>query len=574
VKLLITCRACGASASCTCAFAPDGLVATCKVCADQKVPLDIQMELFSPMPDSQLISKQFHFVWIGDNPIPQKNLDWMATWPRLNPDWKATLWATNVAAQDHAKGFGLDVQPLPPLVNQWAYENISKWVSGRATIAAQSDIVRMDIVAQFGGVYLDTDVEAFKPLGNCLDNVRLFYADEFGPCQPNYFYGSVANHPALWNAVRGVKPRLLASTQTVEGQEDKIPKPLNALDACGPNYLAPKLRESPECVIFDSVLFSPLWARADATTVSEWPAVSIANHHFDGFWYSQNKEPAKPAHTQGAFTNISGKREPTKEPLYPSPWPKIGLVIGTYNRPAHVHLGLESARRFLPHVPVLVVHDGPGESGRLGPLCSGYGVGVTLAQTKERLGHRRGDWNVFAHGLDWAKKNGLDLLVKISNRRVPLYNWTGELSRLAFAAQYPTYSSVDLNIGWGFRTDYLAMHVASWLPMQARITAFAGAPDDGNPQATSHVEYKMHGLAREVHHLTRCEKNARLEEFEGGLYRGDSFGFWFLGGTSRVEADPSCLWHGADSPARFAEQASEWGLKKPDRSGYEAEDFS
>ena len=263
-------------------------------------PIEFSGETLPPS-EPQLIPKILHFVWIGEKSLAQKNRDWLASWVRFNPDYRVILWASHPAIHEGAVE-KLEVRALPPLINDWAFHNIEKWITGRATIAAQSDIVRLELVARMGGVYLDTDVECLAPIGDLLRGVRLFYADEFDAAPGNYCFGAVPNHPALWTTVRELTSHLLSKTAPTPGGKKAVP--FNALAAAGPHYVAPKLRAHSDCVIFPSILFSPLWARGDAASVANYPPVSIANHHFQGTWYDQTKQSVNEVYTQGFTLNV------------------------------------------------------------------------------------------------------------------------------------------------------------------------------------------------------------------------------------------------------------------------------
>jgi mannosyltransferase OCH1-like enzyme len=177
---------------------------------------------------------------------------------------------------------GFEVKPLPPLVNRKFYDGIEQWVTGRATLAARSDVVRYELVARYGGVYLDTDVECFQNIDEVLRDVRLFVADEWGPSVGNYLFGATANHPALWTAVRELGPHLSGHKTA-----------LNAVQATGPAYLNSRLRQYRDLVIFPHMLFNPLCAYDDPEQVTHWPPCSLANHHYDGKWYYRVKnEPS------------------------------------------------------------------------------------------------------------------------------------------------------------------------------------------------------------------------------------------------------------------------------------------
>jgi mannosyltransferase OCH1-like enzyme len=314
--ILNTCTQCGFTAKCGCVFERvDGKI-VCKKClakakgeelaADLKVEMESQMkELYNAKPIEfevlQRIPRMLHFVWVGTNRMNSDNRKWIRTWLNLNPEYRAILWASHPSIHQGILD-GLEIRDLPPMINQWAFDNISKWVKGRATIASQSDIVRMEVIAQYGGIYIDTDVEAIQPLGNILRGVNLFYADEFGPAHGNYLFGAVPNHPATWTAVRELVPWLLNHTKSENGK--RLAMPFGALEATGPSYLAPKLRNHADCVIYPSILFNPLWARGDSSNAPQWPTISIANHHYQGTWYEQTKQIVSESRSNGFYLEV------------------------------------------------------------------------------------------------------------------------------------------------------------------------------------------------------------------------------------------------------------------------------
>ena len=229
------------------------------------------------------IPLQFHWVWLGSDPLPEKDQAWMRSWRTYHPQWSFNLWAEHpeTVAALHLPDF--HIRPLPPLVNRRFYDGIEQWVTGKAVLAARSDIVRYEIVAAQGGVYLDTDVECFGEVSQLMENVNLFVADEWGPSVGNYMFGATPNHPALWTVVRELGPHLTSHKEAI-----------NAVVATGPAYLNPRLRQHPDLVIFPHMLFNPLCAYDDPDQVRNWPACSLANHHYDGKWYTREKNKSLP----------------------------------------------------------------------------------------------------------------------------------------------------------------------------------------------------------------------------------------------------------------------------------------
>lgn len=245
--------------------------------------------------------------------------------------------------------------------------------------------------------------------------------------------------------------------------------------------------------------------------------------------------------------------DPLVGPLFRTT-PKIGLVIGTYGSPAYVHLHLEARRRFYPHVPVLVHDDASPEGERLAALCEDYGVDFEC--NGERSGHSRGDLSVFIGGLRWASLNGIDLMVKMSRRFIPLDDWTESLSALAVESQYVTYSSWTETWGFGFRTECLGIAVRPWfdLGLQDHLVAKYLSGSD------LLMEVFMHDLAR--HAAARNCAQARSYDERVGQRPSSRNGYavWDYLGFDRMSLSSRFLWHNATPPYLYFELAERWGL--------------
>lgn len=91
-----------------------------------------------------MIPKIIHYCWFGGTPLPQDVILCIESWKKFCPDYEIKRWdETNY---DYQK-------------NQYmadAYKE-KKW-------AFVSDYCRLDVVHEYGGIYLDTDVELLKSL--------------------------------------------------------------------------------------------------------------------------------------------------------------------------------------------------------------------------------------------------------------------------------------------------------------------------------------------------------------------------------------------------------------------------
>lgn len=97
-----------------------------------------------------MIPHIIHYVWIGGAPLPELAERCIASWRKYMPDWQMMRWNET----------SFDIAAAPLYVRQ-AYE--------ARKFAFVSDYVRLWALEQYGGVYLDTDVEvlrSYEPLLN------------------------------------------------------------------------------------------------------------------------------------------------------------------------------------------------------------------------------------------------------------------------------------------------------------------------------------------------------------------------------------------------------------------------
>ena len=97
------------------------------------------------------IPKIIHYCWFGGNPLPPLAKKCIRSWKKFCPDYKLMQW--------NEENFDLSRAPL--YVRQ-AYE-AKKW-------AFVTDYVRLYAMTQFGGIYMDTDVEVIRPLDRFLSH--------------------------------------------------------------------------------------------------------------------------------------------------------------------------------------------------------------------------------------------------------------------------------------------------------------------------------------------------------------------------------------------------------------------
>lgn len=144
------------------------------------------------------IPKIIHYCWFGDKQIPKQNRIWMESWKKFCPDYQIIEW--NESNYDVSKN----------LYMRQAYEK-RKW-------AFVSDYARLDIIEQYGGVYLDTDVELLKNIDILLKNEAFCGFENKKYVAFGLGFGAVKNHELineLKNDYKG-RPFVFKSGETNE----------------------------------------------------------------------------------------------------------------------------------------------------------------------------------------------------------------------------------------------------------------------------------------------------------------------------------------------------------------------
>ena len=102
-----------------------------------------------------MIPKKIHYCWFGKNPKTKLAEKCIKSWETLCPDYEIIEWNED----------NYDLSAAPLYVRQ-AYE-AKKW-------AFVTDYVRLQVVYEQGGIYMDVDVELEKPLDLLLTHSAYF----------------------------------------------------------------------------------------------------------------------------------------------------------------------------------------------------------------------------------------------------------------------------------------------------------------------------------------------------------------------------------------------------------------
>ncbi len=167
-------------------------------------------DLYDKNKDLQLIKqnemkipKVIHFIWLGPNPFPKESLDNVKSWVDHHPDWTFNFWTDRR-------------RPLPNkkmelhLISDFDFTTLKYCFEESDNYAEKSDLLRYELLYKEGGLYVDHDVECFKPFTPFHGNFDLYCGLE--PPHEAILSSSVS----VCNNVIGVRPGHPVVKKTIE----------------------------------------------------------------------------------------------------------------------------------------------------------------------------------------------------------------------------------------------------------------------------------------------------------------------------------------------------------------------
>jgi hypothetical protein len=125
-----------------------------------------------------MIPKIIHACWLGSAPMPEVYKNYVEGWKKLNPDFEVKLWT-----DEDFKEYYDDSAFVRDALAKKKYGFLA-------------DYFRFTVLLKFGGVYIDTDVEMFKPIGEFM-NSKMFMGYIFDTSIGTALIGSEPNNPII-----------------------------------------------------------------------------------------------------------------------------------------------------------------------------------------------------------------------------------------------------------------------------------------------------------------------------------------------------------------------------------------
>jgi len=210
--------------------------------------------------DSSSIPKRFHFIWLGRRAISKVDRACIMSWKRHNPSWNITLWCDHT---HHYEGLFDEIIQIDfkKLINARRFELSHSY-------ATKSNIIRLEIIYQQGGVYVDTDFFCNAPISPLLEGYSAFAAEQDDQFINNAIFGASAFHPSIKLAIESLEEITLSSNHCEE-------------ISTGPFLFTELYRGSHLLKIFDRSLFYPMNYRGE---YKKCDYDSLATHLWANTW--------------------------------------------------------------------------------------------------------------------------------------------------------------------------------------------------------------------------------------------------------------------------------------------------
>ena len=197
------------------------------------------------------IPKVIHYCWLSGEPYPELVQKCMESWKKFLPDYQFVLW---------------NRKKIKECTNSWIETAVAKkkW-------AFAADYIRLYALYNYGGIYLDCDVEVIKPFDDLLN-------------QP-YFMGRESHKNVIEAAVMGSEPHQAWMKDALDWycakrfDVTRLNDPVIAI----PVIIKKALVSFPNVKIFAADYFSPKDNRTGKVRITP---NTYTIHHFDGNWFS------------------------------------------------------------------------------------------------------------------------------------------------------------------------------------------------------------------------------------------------------------------------------------------------
>ena len=206
-----------------------------------------------------MIPKRIHYCWFGEKEKPELVQKCIESWGRTMPDYEIVEW--------NESNFDKDMFEY----TRQAYS--------KKQYSFVSDVARLFIIYNYGGIYLDTDVETIKRYDSFLGYEAFFGMESDGLINTGIGFGAKKK-------CKVVKKMLDSYTNiefVVDGKCDLTPCPIRNSEIMTNEGFRLKndLEKHGNVVVFPSDYFNPKIAYGHSIDITE---NTYSIHHYAGSW--------------------------------------------------------------------------------------------------------------------------------------------------------------------------------------------------------------------------------------------------------------------------------------------------
>jgi mannosyltransferase OCH1-like enzyme len=202
----------------------------------------------------EAIPKIVHHVWPGHDVFRSEFHDFRSSWMRHHPDWTFFFWRLEAPFADD--------------------EVVRLLADDRYTVVVKSDILRLAVLLEYGGIYTDTDVECIKAFDSLLlDPNGFFCGTEDGSYLCPTLMGAVPQHPF----VRDLLHEALQRVRTASVDDcNRSPN-----EVSGPHLLTHLARGRKDVTVHPREWFYPIRG-SELHRLGEATPLAYAKHYWNG----------------------------------------------------------------------------------------------------------------------------------------------------------------------------------------------------------------------------------------------------------------------------------------------------
>lgn len=229
--------------------------------------------------ERQMIPKKIHYCWFGKKELPEFLQKCMDSWKRLCSDYEMICWNED----------NYDVSRIPYMKE--AFE--------RGKYGFVTDVVRLDILYRYGGIYIDTDVTLLKNLDELLYQEAFLGVEKWGNINTGGCCGAVKHHPMIKKMLDyRSKFHFLREDGSLNIETNGWYETMPFLKAG--MRIDNTMQRIKDVTIYPSGVFHPYDYMSCTSCVEEY---TYAIHHFYGGWMEESDLENR-KHTQERYSEI------------------------------------------------------------------------------------------------------------------------------------------------------------------------------------------------------------------------------------------------------------------------------